>query len=95
MAVPIEPLTAELELTNANQFYPYVVPAGVRSFDFQARQARDIQIVAGLNNTQYFTLKSGNTYYVDERKITKGFTLHFRDPSNAGTVVEFLLWRDD
>lgn len=98
MALEQIPRSENLVLTAQDTEYSFAIPPAVRSFDFQAREARDIRIAFISDGTftlgEYFTLKSGNTYYKDVPVEHRAFTIYFRDPANAGTVIELILWEE-
>ena len=91
------PRSENLALTAQNTEYSLAIPPAVRAFDFQAREGRDVRVAFVVDGTftlgKYFTLKSGNIYY-KEPVEHREFSIYFRDPSNAGTTIEFILWEE-
>lgn len=89
------PGVTPVTLIAANEEYPFPMAAGVRGFDIQARGDVDVRMafVEGATKDNYWTIKSGHTYYKDSPMQNKPFTLYLRS-ATAGTVVELLLWGD-
>ncbi len=85
-------------MTGANTEYPFPVPRSVKKITVQARQSRDVRMsfeeTGSDVNGPYFTIKSGENYYEDYPLEILATTLYFRDPSNAGTVIEILTWQE-
>ncbi len=74
-----------------------VIPMDVQAFDVQSRGNGPIRMslgAAGTTNGPYWTMKAATTYYKEVPMNTPGFSLYFMDPTNDGTVIELLLWRN-
>ena len=85
----------DLVLADTGTVYSYALPANTVIYEYQARTAVDVRYAkseAGITSN-YRTLKSGSVYNTPDRAgtIYTG-TLYFKDPVNAGTVIEITIW---
>ena len=97
MALAQRPKVDRLVLTLQSTEYPYTFPRAIASFDMQVRQSVDVRLATTAGGTSlepYLTLKSDRVYYKDIPVEHREFTYYFLDPSNAGTVIEFMLWEE-
>ena len=82
-------------LALANTEYAVTLPSNFRLLAFQCRTAVDIrfawtpgQVVA----SNYFTLKSGSTYWMDQTLHPGESPILFLATGNAGAIVEVEVW---
>jgi len=91
---PTIPAVDELELTDADTEYDYVLPANCKRFEFNCRESVDIRFAYTTGQVAstgpYRTLRAGASYF-QSNVDAGGITLYFAS-SAAGVTVEIEVW---